>query len=454
MSEQKLITDGEDREFCVQFEADIQNLDLFLADCNGILRGKRVDETAFNKVQQDGILLPSSIFGADISGDTAESTGLGFEIGDRDLRCEVIPGTLNMVPWAEGHAQMMITMVDDDGNPFAPNPREVLRRVATRFEELGFYPVVAVELEFYLLDAEYETTGVLAPPINPHTSRRDDNTQVYYMDDLDAYGDFVEAVQEACRIQDVPADGAVAEYAPGQFEINLKHTSNVLKACDDAILLKRIIKNVARKMGYLATFMSKPFPAQAGSGTHIHVSCYGADDENVFLENDDSLRHAIGGLQSTMRDAMLIFSPHANSYRRFQPDLFVPLNASWGYNNRTVALRVPAGPEEHTRIEHRISGADANPYLVTAAVLAGIHYGLVNKLEADEPITGNAYEQTEPTNPRHWSEALELFRHSYWAREYFGEEFHHIYTALKEAEINLFAKEITPIEYSWYLHTV
>lgn len=454
MAEKNNSLTAADRAVREQLGSKLQNIDLFCSDSNGIMRGKRVDISALEKVLIDGVPLPSSIFGADISGDTAESTGLGFEIGDRDLTCKPIPGTLKPVPWQPDRAQMLINMFNDDGSAFAANPRFVLEQVVNRFHQSGIQPVVAVELEFYLIDPAYETKGTPEPPINPHTRQRDNNTQVYFIDDLDAYGAFIQAVQSACRAQDIPADGAVAEYAPGQFEINLKHTSDLLKACDDAVLLKRVVRGVARQMGYIATFMAKPFPTQAGSGTHIHVSCYNQAGENIFANDLQTLRYGIGGMQKSMREAMLIFAPHANSYRRFQRDLFVPLNSSWGYNNRTVALRIPSGPPEHTRIEHRIAGADANPYLVTAAVLAGLHHGLSQKLDCDEAIVGNAYAKTSPTNPRHWPEALELFRNSSWAQEYFGREFCHVFSALKETEIDLFAKQVTPLEYSWYLHTV
>jgi len=151
---------------------------------------------------------------------------------------------------------------------------------------------------------------------------------------------------------------------------------------------------------------------------------------------------------------MLLFAPHANSYRRFQAESFVPLNGCWGYNNRTVALRIPAGEASDRRIEHRVSGADANPYLVTAAILAGIHHGLTQKIACNAPIVGNAYIQTTAEIPRTWQDAQTVFAQSRWIREYFGEDFQHIFGALKAEEMRVFEQQITPLEFQWYLRTV
>ncbi len=187
---------------------------------------------------------------------------------------------------------------------------------------------------------------------------------------------------------------------PGQFEINLKHRNDAVLACDDAIFLKRAIKAIAENQGMIASFMAKPFVDQAGSGTHIHVSVLDKDGNNIFActpdAPSDTLRHGVAGLQQVSKDCMLMFAPHANSYRRFVLNAFVPLNDCWGFNNRTVAMRIPHSDPENIRIEHRIAGADANPYLVTAAVLAGILHGLETKGDPGPPIVGNAYEQTEP----------------------------------------------------------
>jgi glutamine synthetase len=440
---------------------ELEAIDLLIPDSNGLLRGKRINPGGLEKAYSAGVCLPASIFAADITGNTSEGTGLGFEIGDCDLLCRPVAGTLQPVPWTEhASAQLLMEMFHEDGQPFAGNPRYLLRNIAGRLADLGIKAVIAVELEFYLLDNKLDAKGYPQAPVNAHTGERDATTQVYYIDDLDNYQGFIDDVREATRLQHIPADTAVAEYAPGQFEINLTHRDDALAACDDAILLKRSIKALAARHHMQATFMAKPYGQLSGNGMHVHVSLYDRQGNNLLADGEDSaqppptLCHAIGGLQRTLHDAMLLFAPHANSYRRFQAESFVPLNGCWGYNNRTVALRIPAGEAENTRIEHRVSGADANPYLVTAAILAGIHQGLTQKIACDEPIAGNAYVQTEAEIPRTWHDAQTVFAQSSWIREYFGEDFQYIFSALKTEEMRVFEQQITPLEYQWYLRTV
>ncbi len=430
----------------------LEAVDLLIPDANGLLRGKRIDPQALEKAYDAGISLPASIFAADITGNTAESTGLGFDIGDCDLLCRPVPGTLQPVPWSrQPNAQLLLEMYHENGQPFAGNPRYLLRTVVEKLRALGIRPTVAVELEFYLLDNKLDARGYPQAPVNTHTGERDHTTQVYLIDDLDSYRRFIDEVREATRQQRIPADTAVAEYAPGQFEINLTHRDDPLAACDDAILLKRSIKAIAARHDMQATFMAKPYEHLAGNGLHLHVSLY--DEQGCNLMADDepgrepspTLCHAIGGLQHTLHDAMLLFAPHANSYRRFQRENYVPLNGSWGYNNRTVALRIPAGGAADRRIEHRLSGADANPYLVTAAILAGIHHGLTARLACDTPISGNAYTQTRAEIPRTWQAAQQSFSHSRWIGEAFGGDFQRIFAALKAEELRLFEQQITPL---------
>lgn len=439
-------------DLLAKLSTDYDYLDLLLPDCNAVIRGKRIPTAAAAKVFSEGAQFPASLFASDISGEPCEETGLGFELGDADYVCPAIPASLTPVPWANRRAQVLLNMHNPDDTPFMVNPREVLRAIIKRLHNDGYFPRIAVELEFYLLHQEFD--GEPQAPINPFTGLTEQSCQVYYMDDLDAYGDLLEAIQLTCDSQNIHADATVSECAPGQFEINLTHTDDILKACDDALLLKRAIKHVARKHGFQATFMAKPYPTQSGCGSHVHVSCYDREGNNVFAKQESNLLNAIGGLQQTLAEAMLLFAPHANSYRRFRRDSYVALGNSWGYNNRTVALRIPLSEPENLRIEHRIAGADTNPYLVAAAVLSGLHYGLQNGIAANEPISGNAYLQTKPTNPYHWQQSIDLFSESKWVGDYFGKEFQQVFTHLKLAEIHHFNQTVTPLEYDWYLQTV
>ena len=437
---------------------DCEQIDLLLPDMNGLLRGKRITRDALEKVYRDGVCLPMSLIATDITGNTVEETGLGYDIGDEDRICRPVPGTLRPVPWApRPMAQCLLSMEDANGSAFEANPREVLKRVLDRYAARGLKPVVAVELEFYLFDRLPDAHGRPQPPINAHTGARNMSTQVYYIEDLNDFHDFIDAVADACRIQGIPADTAVAEYAPGQFEINLKHRADALAACDDAIYLKRAIKSIAQKQGLQASFMAKPLVEQAGSGLHIHASVLDANGDNIFACTPDApcdaLRHAIGGLQRSAKDCLLLFAPNANSYRRYVLNSFVPLNEVWGFNNRTVAMRVPHSDEKNTRIEHRIAGADANVYLATAAVLAGMLDGIEHGYDPGAPVVGNAYEQTEIKTP-YWRDSIRDFMASDFIADQFGERFRHIYGQQKLKELHSFYREVTTLEYDWYLRSV
>jgi len=438
--------------------AGCELVDLLLPDMNGLLRGKRITRDALEKVYADGVCLPMSLIATDITGNTVEETGLGYDIGDEDRVCRPVPGSLRAVPWSpRPMAQLLLSMDDADGGSFEANPREILRRVLDRYRARGLTPVVAVELEFYLLDRLADARGRPQASHNPATGQRNASTQVYYMEDLNDYRGFTDAVTDACRAQGIPADTAVAEYAPGQFEINLRHRDDALLACDDAIYLKRAVKAVAQQQGLQASFMAKPFVEHAGNGLHIHVSVLDQSGNNLFSSTPqapaDALKHAIGGLQRSARDCLLLFAPHTNSYRRFVLNAFVPLNESWGFNNRTVAMRVPHSDPGNMRVEHRIAGADANPYLVTAAVLAGMLHGLEHQLDPGPPIVGNAYEQTEKRSP-YWRECINDFISSDFIGEQFGKQFRHIYGQQKKKEMNTFYTQVTDLEYEWYLRAV
>jgi glutamine synthetase len=214
------------------------------------------------------------------------------------------------------------------------------------------------------------------------------------------------------------------------------------------------VRAAARADGLLATFMAKPLPGQSPSGLHVHVSLITADGDNLFARDEQALRHAIAGLQATMAESMLLCAPNANSYRRLRPLSYAPTAPTWGHNNRTVALRIPIGHPTARRIEHRVAGADANPYLVLAAVLAGIHHGLTHELQPDAPITGNAYDQVAPSLPLSWDRAIEALAEAIILPGYMGERFCRLYRVCRAAERDRFADVITPMEYAWYLHTL
>jgi glutamine synthetase len=434
-------------------------IDLLLHDLNGVDRGKRVDVAGARTTFEQGLLLPGSMFALDVPGHTVEATGLGFDEGDADRPCLPIAGTLVDVPWLDhGVAQAQITMHERDGRPFPCDPRHLLARVLERFGALGLTPVVAVELEFYLIDRELTAQGMPQPPVSPLTGRREHRTQINSMLDLDACSAVLAEIDSACRVQRVPATSSLAEYGPGQFEVNLAHGADALAACDQAVRFKRIVKCAARHHGMDATFLPKPYPDMAGSGLHIHISLIDRDGRNVFADasplGSQRMRHAAAGLLATMADGMAIFAPLANSWHRFRPEAYVPLTADWSVNNRGAALRVPVSDAANRRLEHRVAGADANLYLVMSWVLGGVLQGLAAKAEPRAPLEGNVYKGTEPLGealPRYWPVALERFERSAFARELLGPELQQLFAMVKRHELDEFNGQPTAQEFAMYL---
>ncbi len=429
---------------------EVLTVDLILPDLVGIARGKRLTADAFEAALEGGLGFPSSLYGLDTTGANVDASGLIWEVGDADRPCRIDVATLAPVPWRPGGAQVLAGLGDPDGRPFFADPRAVLAAVAARFAPLGLTPVAALELEFTLLDGRVGRGG--RPPIRVRPGM--ECGAVYGLEPLDAEDALLARLQEYCARQDLPAKSAVSEYAPGQLEVNLGHVADPVRAADHAFLLKRAIKAAARAEGGQATFMAKPFADQAANGLHVHVSLLDAAGANHFAAEPAALRHAIAGLQATMAEAMLLFAPNANSFRRLKPRSYAPTAPTWGYDNRTVALRVPSGLPAARRIEHRVAGADANPYLVLAAVLAGIHHGLHHRPEPDAPISGNAYAEVEPSLPLSWDRAIDALAAAAILPDYLGAEFCRLYRVCRAAERDRFADLVTPVEYAWYLATV
>jgi glutamine synthetase len=429
-------------------------IDLLLHDLNGVDRGKRVDLASAPGVMANGVLLPGSMFALDVPGQTVQATGLGFDEGDADRPCLPIAGSLVNVPWLDhGVAQAQLTMHERNGQPFSCDPRHLLQRVLARFAPLGLTPVVALELEFYLIDQKLDANGLPQPPVSPLTGRREHRTQINSMLDLDAFSAVLAGIDSACQVQRVPSTTALAEYGPGQFEVNLAHNADALAACDQAVRFKRIVKCVARHHGMDATFLPKPYADMAGSGLHLHVSMGDAAGRNVFAADDPlgsmQMRHAAAGLLDTMADGMAIFAPLSNSWRRFRSEAYVPLTADWSVNNRGAALRVPVSDAANRRLEHRVAGADANPYLVMSWVLGGVLKGLAEQRAPRAPLEGNLYSGAGVLGedlPRYWPTALDQFASSAFARELLGPELHRLYGMVKRHELDEFSQQVTPGE--------
>jgi glutamine synthetase len=434
-------------------------LDLLLHDLNGVDRGKRLDVASAPAAFRSGMLLPGSMFACDVPGGTVQETGLGFDEGDADRPCLPVAGTLVDVPWLDhGVAQAQVTMHEPDGRPFYGDPRHLLARVTQQLQARGLTPVVAIELEFYLIDRERNPQGLPQPPRAPLTGRREYRTQINSMADLDEYSAVLADIDAACRAQQVPSTTALAEYGPGQFEVNLAHSPDPLLACDQAMRFRRVVKCIAKRHGMDGTFLSKPYADMAGSGLHVHVSLNDAQGNNVFASENplgsERMQHAAAGLLATMADGMAVFAPLANSWRRFRAESYVPLTADWSINNRGAALRVPVSDVANRRLEHRVAGAEANPYLVVSWILGGILKGLEEARAPHAPLTGNAYHGNHAQGaplPGYWPVALDRFEGSAFAKQLLGEPLHRLYTRVKRRELDEFNAVVTPQECALYL---
>ncbi len=428
---------------------DLEAVDLLLTDANGVARGKRLRPHELPPVYAHGRYLPGSILGLDLLGHDVHESGLVWDDGDADRLCVPVPGTLARAPWQpRPTAQALLTMHELDGRPAAGDPRHALVRSVAALEALGLRPVVACELEFYLFDAASVAGGRPRP-----VSSRPHATQVYELDALDAVGEFLAELHAHAAVQGVPSETAISEFAPGQYELTLHHRADALRAADEAILWKRLVKGTAARHGWHASFMAKPLSGHSGSGLHVHVSLADADGCNRFASEDPTgtplLRHAIAGLARAMPDCQLVFAPHANSYRRYRAGSYAPMTPLWGINNRSVGLRVPAGPAPSRHIEHRVAGADANPYLVLAVVLAAVRAGIEAGEEPGPPVRGNGYEQAGERLPASWREAITRAEASGFLREALGADCLRIFTAIKRQEWERFEAEVTDADWRW-----
>lgn len=428
----------------------IEIFEVMLMDLSGGLRGKWVTREKIHKVMAGGLKMPLSTLAFDIWGRDAEEWV--FSTGDGDGWCAPDVRTLVATPWLERPTgQVLMSMNNVDGSHCSYDPRYLLRGLVDRFASLGLTPVMASEMEFHLLYPEDDEAG---RPLHTQQDRVGGGLgagQTYGIDLMEDEADLMHEIRDACNIQGLPVDTLIKEGAPSQYEINLYHVDDALVAADQAMMLQRVIRGVARKHGLVATFMAKPFGDIAGNGMHVHCSLLDKDGQNAFDDGTgkgtELLRQAIAGCLDTMADSMLMFAPNMNSYRRFRRGTHAPLAPTWGYENRTVSVRVPADAPVATRIEHRVAGADANPYLVMAGILAGMLHGIENALQAPQPLEGNAYEQVPPSLPRYWPNALQSFEKSELISSYLGRDFQKVFAIIKQQELDTFDSQITPLEY-------
>ena len=458
------VADTSELDQFLQRNPDIQMLELMMPDMNGIFRCKRIQRREFQLFFSGNLKGPITIPFLGIMGNLYDEQIPEAFTGDPDGLILPLSGTLARIPWLKSAtAQVLTSFSELDGTPCWADPRNVLASTLEQFTASGLQPTVATELEFYLLQTGED--GLPAPLLGsiPGSNRRQQGIQYCMADDLIDCDALLEDIRLACDSQGVPLTAIHSEFSPGQWEINTHHTSDPLQACDHAMLLKRIVKGVARHHGMAATFMAKPFGDYAGSGLHIHASVYDAQGSNIFSSQKDSshpagsepLRHAIGGLAQTMVESMAIFAPNANSYRRFKHGSYAPVSPTWGYNHREVALRVPVSSEHNRRIEHRVAGADANPYLTMAALLAGIHHGITNQCDpGPQTAEGAPLTSKKVMLPQRWDAALSAFRESSVLPEYLGEKYCEYFGKMRQGECDDFHARVSSLDYDWYLRAL
>jgi glutamine synthetase len=330
--------------------------------------------------------------------------------------------------------------------------------ILDRFAVLDLHPVVGFEMEFYLADPQGGNDGKPDAPASPLTGAKPIHDGVFAIDEVNDQDSLINEIYAACKLQMIEADTTISEAGLGQFEINLVHSHDAMKAADDAAFFKQIAKGVARKYGLAASFMAKPYSDRPGNGMHLHISLVDGKGKNVFDDGSDAgspvLGHGLAGALAGLADSMLIFAPHQNSYRRLAIESHAPMAVCWGYENRTAALRVPLGPPSQRRIEHRVSGADANPYLVLAAILGAILNGLEDQQPPPPPITSSSYALDLPALPSSWGDAINHFTNSTAITRTLPKALCDMLIGCKKQELQRFSGDISPFEYHSYLDQV
>ena len=423
-------------------ERKIEDVEAFVPDMAGSARGKVVPADKFGVGK---IKMPEAIFGQTISGAYVDNDK---NVEDRDMLLVPDPQTLRPVPWvADPAASVFLDCYHSDHAPVMTSPRAVLRNVLGKFEAQGWVPVVAPEVEFYLINPHADANVEAEPPTG-RLGWTEGARQPYSVDAMNDFEPFINDLYKYCEDQGIRIDTLSQEMGPAQFEINFLH-GNALELADQVFLFKRTVREAAIEHEMHATFLAKPMSEEAGSALHIHQSIVTKDGENIFSNSDgeasDLFYAYLGGLQHYMPEAMLLFAPYVNSYRRFLNPWASPVNLSWAIDNRTVGLRVPDAEPENRRVENRLAGSDVNPYLVIAGTLACGYLGMIEGLKPTDPVEGSAYGEDFSLH-RHIHSANEALRESSSMRSMLGDDFVDLYCTVKADEYKEFQEIITPWE--------
>jgi glutamine synthetase len=430
-------------------ERRVTEVECLVPDLTGVARGKILPRAKFT--EDRGMRIPEAVVAMGVTGELP-SQGPYYDVvnpTDRDMQLRPDASTVRIVPWAsDPTAQVIHDCYDREGKlvPFAP--RSVLRRVCDLYAEMGIEPVVAPELEFYLVARNTDPNTVLRPPIG-RSGRAETSRQSYSIDAVNEFDPLFEELYDFCDKMELNVDTLIHEAGAGQMEINFFH-AHPLGLADEVFFFKRTVREVALRHDMYATFMAKPIEGEPGSAMHVHQSLVSkATGKNIFSNEDgtpsEAFFHYIGGLQRYQPAAMALVAPYVNSYRRLSRNTAAPINTEWGFDNRTVGIRSPISSPEARRIENRVIGVDANPYVAMAMTLACGYLGMQKKIKPKAEMKGDAY--LAPFSlPRSLGEALDLLRNETDLHDILGKEFITVYTEIKELEFEEFMKVISPWE--------
>ena len=431
-------------------ENRITEVECILPDITGVARGKILPKDKF--ISEPEMRLHEAVLLQTVTGEFPADEMLDLTDPDMELRPD--PDSLRVVPWAvDPTAQLIFDCFSPDGVPVETAPRNVLRRVLKLYEELGFTPVVAPEMEFYLISPNPDPDIPLIPPVG-RTGRSEFGRRSFSIDAVNEFDPLFEEIYDYCHAQNLEVDTLIHEVGAAQMEINFLH-GNALDLADQVFLFKRTVREAAFHHKMYATFMAKPMEGEPGSAMHIHQSLTdNKTGKNAFSNDDGSpselFFYFIAGLQRYLPEAMPFFAPYVNSFRRLTKYTAAPTNVEWGYDNRTVGLRVPRSSPAGRRVENRLPGVDCNPYLVLACSLACGLLGIQQKLQPTAPMTTNAYELPFqfPVTPE---ESIERLRACTDIQEILGKRFVEMYIAVKESEISEYFRVISPWERKFLL---
>ena len=422
-------------------EHEITEVECLVPDMSGIARGKIIPADKLLRILRErGMPIPESVFVQTVTGDYPDGDVMSPSLGD----VYMIPdeSTVRLVPWyKEPTAQIICDAYYADDTPVSFSSRYILKKIIAEYEKRGWTPVVAPELEFYLVSVNTDPDIPLQPPVG-RNGRKESGRQAYGIDAVNEFDPIFEDVYDYCKEQDIDIDTLSHEAGAAQIEVNFNH-GNPLEVADQAFLFKRTSREVAIRHGVYATFMAQPMQTEPGSAMHLHQSVVDAKTgKNAFSTDDgqdtELFRHYIGGLQKYLPSAIILFAPNVNSYRRFgHKETDAPINVEWGVDNRTAGLRVPVSKPENRRVENRLPGADGNPYLAIAATLACGLLGMIEKAEPTEQIKGSAYKKGHAL-PSQLFDAIKKFKSSKPLQELLGEQFSKTIVAIKESEFKAY----------------